>query len=165
MESYRKKHQLADISSQSKLFIESASEYDAKVAEIDIQYSLILFIENYLKQGEQREMIPGTNALSDPALTALVAEYNNVTLEMMRLERSTNADNPMVQQKQLQLQLLRTNILTSIENAKSSATSTRRDPLARRKLYEQKIQGIPNKGAAVARRERRQSIKGGLHPC
>ena len=163
VESYRKKHQLADISSQSKLFIESASEYDAKVAEIDIQYSLILFIENYLKQGEQREMIPGTNALSDPALTALVAEYNNVTLEMMRLERSTNADNPMVQQKQLQLQLLRTNILKSIENAKSSAEITRRDLLARGKLYEQKIEGIPTIEREFVEMARQQAIKQELY--
>ena len=163
VESYRKKHQLADLSSQSELFIKSAGEYDARVAEIDIQYSLIRFIENYLQQNHSLEMIPGINALSDPGLSALVAEYNQVALEVMRLERSTNAENPMVKQKQTQLELLRNNLLKSIENAKASAEITRRDLIAKGRAYESKIEGIPTIEREFIEMSRQQAIKQELY--
>ena len=163
VESYRKRHQLADISSQSKLFIESAGEYDARVAEMDIQYSLIQFIENYLKKSVGGDLIPGTNALSDPGLNSLVAEYNAAALELMRLQRSTNVENPMVQQKQTQLEMLRHNILKSIDNAKSSAEIARRDLVARGKMYEQKIESVPTIEREFIEMSRQQAIKQELY--
>ena len=127
VENYRREHNIANISTQSQLFLETSSEYEKRIAEADIQYSLVSFVENYLKNSTDTDLIPNNTGIEDKSLGDLIVSYNDLVLRYLRIGRSTNETNPIVEQTQNQIALLRQNILQTIRNVKKSIEITKTD--------------------------------------
>lgn len=164
VESYKKEHNLADISTQSHLFIQSASQYEKRIAEVEMQMGLVSFVENYVKdQSNNETLIPGNTGISDGGLTSLIASYNAQLLEYLRIKRSTNADNPIVELQNDQLQLARENIAKTIQNVKSSLDITRNDLVAQQQQFSSKIGDVPTMERQYVEIARQQQVKQSLY--
>lgn len=164
VESYKRHNQLTDISSEAKMFLESASEYQKQVAKFETQLNLIEYIREYVSDEKNRYgLIPANLGIEDQSLILLTKEYNDALLERMRLLRTTNVQNPVIIQVEEQLQLVRLNIITSITSLKDGITIAKNDLLRKDKQFEDRIKSVPTQERQFIEIKRQQQIKETLY--
>jgi len=86
VENYKKSNNLIDISSEAGIYLRTAHEYDTKLSELETQFSLINYIETYVKDNKhQYDLLPANLGITDGSLLAIMQQYNGVLLERMKL--------------------------------------------------------------------------------
>ena len=148
VESYKKRNNLTDISSEAELFLKSASEYDKMLAELETQLNLVGYIETYVRNNKnQYSLVPANLGIEDKSLLELMQEYNKALLERMKLRRTTNDQNPVMIQMEQQLKELRSSIILSIASIKDGL----------------KIKDVPTQERKFIEIKRQQEIKEKLY--
>ena len=142
VEEYRVKNNLANLTTQAELIIESASTYEQTITEIEMGYTLVSFIENHILNSDTIELIPNTN-IEDGTLVELISTYNADVVEYLRLKRSTNENNPFVSQLKNKILLTRNNILQTIKSTKEGLDIQKQDYIKRNREINKQISSIP----------------------
>jgi tyrosine-protein kinase Etk/Wzc len=164
VEKYKKEHHLADITSQSKLFIETAGEYEKQMAEVEIQIGLASFVENYVQDPRNTEaLIPGNTGIEDEALSKVIEAYNAQLLDYLRIKRSTNEENPILAQQRDQILLTKKNIAQTVKNVKSSLEIMRKDLASKNQQFTDKIGNVPTVERQYVEIARQQQVKQQLY--
>ena len=164
VESYKKKNNLTDISSEAELFLKSASEYDKKLAELETQLNLVGYIETYVKNNKnQYSLVPANLGIEDKSLLELMQEYNKALLERMKLRRTTNDQNPVMIQMEQQLKELRSSIIASISSIKDGLKIAKKDVLGKDAQFASKIKDVPTQERQFIEIKRQQEIKEKLY--
>ncbi|HEY4650773.1 MAG TPA: polysaccharide biosynthesis tyrosine autokinase [Pontibacter sp.] len=164
VESYKKDNRVTDVSSEAKLYLEKASEYNRQLSEWAIQIDVLESIERYLvKQDSQYELVPSTLTIQDATLLGLIAKFNELQLERKRLLRVSQPGNPLVQNINEQLANLRGNILENLRNIKDGLVITRNNLQASSAQFESRIKEVPSIEKDLIEIKRQQSIKEGLY--
>ena len=164
VENYMTRNKLTDIESETELYLETASEYQKKLAEIETQLNLVSFIQAHVQDPKnQFSLIPSNLGVEDPALVLLVQEYNKSLLERMKLLRTTNIQNPVIIQLENQLQIVRDNIITSIGSLKEGIIIAKQDVVNKDKQFEERIKSVPSQARQYIEIKRQQLIKETLY--
>lgn len=164
VENYKKEHKLADITSQSKLFIETAGDYEKQIASVEIQIGLVAFIESYIEDPRNQDaMIPGNIGIEDEALSKVIEAYNTQLLDYLRIKRSTNEINPILEQQHEQILLTKSNIAQTVKNVKSGLEIMRKDLVAKNKQFIDKIGNVPTIERHYIEIARQQQVKQQLY--
>ena len=143
VEAYKKKRNIADISTQAQLYIETASEYEKRIAAADLQYNLVSFVENYLKEASDSDLIPSNTGVQDETLGDMMTSYNALVMKYLRISRSTTEANPVAEQVLAQIRMMRGNILQTITNVKQSIQITKQDLMAKNSEFTAQINDVP----------------------
>lgn len=164
VESYKRNNRVTDVSSEAKLYLEKASDYNRQLSEWAIQIDVLESIEKYLlKQESQFELVPSTLSIQDATLLGLISKFNELQLERKRLLRVSQPGNPLVQNINEQLANLRGNILENLRNIKSGLIITRNNLQASSARFESRISEVPGIEKDLIEIKRQQSIKEGLY--
>ena len=162
VEEYRVKNNLADITTQAGLIIESASTYEQTITEIEMGYTLVAFIENHILNSDTIELIPNTN-IEDGTLVELIAAYNTDVVEYLRLKRSTNENNPFVSQLKNKILLTRDNILQTIKSTKEGLELQKQDYIKKNSEINRQISSIPTIEREFIELAQEQEIKRAIY--
>ena len=139
VEDYKKDNHLTNISSEATLFLQSSSEYNKRLAEIETQLNLVSYIETHIKDiKNQYTLIPANLGIQDKSLLDFITNYNGALLERMRLMRTTNDQNPVITQMEQQLKAIRSSIIASIASVKDGMNIAKRDLLGKESQFIQK---------------------------
>lgn len=164
VENYKKKNNLTDISSEAQLYLETASDYQKKIVEIETQINLISYVENYLTDdSSQFELLPINIGIQDVALVKLIDDYNLALLERTKILRSSNKNNPVIAQMEQQINGLKQTIISSIKNINNSLKISKNDLLKQESEFISKIKGIPTQERQYLEIKRQQQIKEELY--
>ena len=164
VENYKKSNNLIDISSEAGIYLRSATEYDSKLSDLETQFSLIGYIETYVKDNKhQYDLVPANLGISDGSLLSIMQQYNGTLLERMRLMRTTNDKNPVITQLEQQLKELRSGIIASISSIKDGMKIIKRDAIGRDSKFNSKINGVPTQERQFLEIKRQQEIKQRLY--
>lgn len=164
VENYKKKNSLTDISSEATLFLESSSEYNKKLAELETQLNLVGYIETYVKDNKNKyNLVPANLGIEDKSLLELMQEYNKALLERMKIMRTTNDKNPVLTQMEEQLKELRGSIITSIGSIKDGLKIAKNDVLGKNAQFASKIKDVPTQEREFLEIKRQQEIKQKLY--
>lgn len=164
VENYKKKNNLTDISSEAELFLETASEYDKKLAELETQLNLVGYIESYVKDNKnQYGLIPANLGIEDKSLIEIIQEYNKALLERLKIKRTSNDQNPVMTQMEQQLKELRSSITTSIASIKAGLNIAKKDLLSKDSQFTAKIKDVPTQERQYLEIKRQQEIKERLY--
>lgn len=164
VEAYKKDNNLTDIATEVQLFLASSSEYQKKAAELETQYNLIVYIEEYISKAEnQNSLIPANLGVNDEALVRLIENYNTSLLRRMKLLRTTNENNPVIEQLDDQISVVRNNIISSINSLKEGINISRRDVANRDEMFLQRMQSVPTQEREYIEIKRQQKIKETLY--
>ena len=144
IEDYKERNNIADIQVQAEINLTTTSEYEKQIAAADIQYNLVSFVEDYLRNASDDDLIPNNTGINDESLGTMMANYNSLVLKYLRMNRATNATNPIVDRTLNEIRLLRQNILQTISNVKESLVITKRDLKAKSKRYENQVSQVPS---------------------
>jgi tyrosine-protein kinase Etk/Wzc len=164
VEKYKKQTGVADVSSQASNYIEQASTYNKQLSDWAIQIDVLESIENYLnKTSGQYSMVPSSLGIQDPTLIGLIEKFNGLQLERERMLRTTEADNPLVQNINEQLANLRTNILENLQNIKRGLVITSRNLKASSGQFQSQIKKVPSIERELLEINRQQVVKQALY--
>ncbi|AKD01938.1 tyrosine-protein kinase [Pontibacter korlensis] len=165
VEQYKRENELTDVSSEAQLYLQRASEYNKQLAEFEIQLDVLNSIETYLSKHQEGdfEVVPSTLNIQDPTLLGLINKFNELQLDRQRMLRTTQANNPLVQNMTDQLANLKTNILENLRNIKNGLVITRNNLQASSAQFESRIQQVPSIERELLEINRQQGIKEGLY--
>ncbi|MBF9252534.1 polysaccharide biosynthesis tyrosine autokinase [Pontibacter sp. 172403-2] len=164
VESYKRKNDVTDVSSEAQIYLQKESDYNRQLAEWDIQLEVLNSIEKYLSRNQnQYELVPSGLSIDDPTLQGLISQFNELQLERKRTLRTLQPANPLVLNMDEQLGNLRENILENLQNIKKSLEITRENLMASSEKYQSRIQQVPVMERELLEINRQQSIKEGLY--
>ena len=162
--SFKKQQGIVDISAQSKLFLESVSENDRKLAESNMQLSVLDSIEHYVagrKEGEST--VPATLGLSDPVMLELVSKLSETELQLERLRKTTGENSPLLESLRRQEAQLKPAILQNIRNLRANTLAGQARLQIENSRYNGMLRGVPEKEKAFVEVSRQQEIKNNIY--
>ncbi|MBF9253259.1 polysaccharide biosynthesis tyrosine autokinase [Pontibacter sp. 172403-2] len=164
VEEYKQENELTDVSSEAQLYVESASEYNKQLAELEIQLDVLNSIEKYLRvKGQQYQLVPSSLSIQDPTLLGLITKFNELQLERERMLQTIQPTSLLVQNVDDQLANLRVNILENLQNIKRGLVITQNNLKARMATFDTRIQQVPSVERELLEIQRQQGIKQGLY--
>lgn len=164
VEQYKRKNEVTDINTQSKMYLEKANDYNKQLTDWGIQIDVLQSIERYLSNKEtQNELVPSTLNIQDPTLLGLISKFNELQLERQRMLRTTQPGNPIVEGMNDQLANLRVNILENLSNIKNSLVITRNQLQANYARFESRVQEVPSIERDLLEINRQQGTKEQLY--
>lgn len=164
VEQYKEKHGIVDLATEAGLYLQESVEYKKGVAEIETQLNLVQYIAEYISDdAKANNLIPANLGVSDEALMALIAEYNQMVLNKMRVQRTAKEDNPVISQMETQLAIMRENIITSIASVSNSLKIAKQDMEKRYGSVESQRGDIPSQERKYIEVARNKQLKESLY--
>ncbi len=164
IERYKRANNLTDLSSESRLFLETVGEYDKQLAEIQTQINLMAYVDNHLRNSEDPYvMVPANLGVDDASLLALIDDYNNALLRRLKLLRTTNEHNPVITQMESSLQVIRASILSSIQSITDGLQIAKSDLLAKGEQFDLRIREVPRQEREYIEMRRRREVTQSLY--
>jgi tyrosine-protein kinase Etk/Wzc len=159
-EQYKLKNSITDVGAESQLYLSSTTVNRQQLSAFSIQIEVLESIENYLKnQGTDYEMVPSTLSIEDPTLTGLIANFNQLQRERERMLRTTQPNNPIVQNINQQLTSLRSSILENLRNIKNGIEISRDNLQATSNQFKSRASMVPTMERELLDINRQQGIK------
>lgn len=164
VENYKRQKEITNVNLQAQYYVDNASDYRRQLTEWSIQIDVLESIEAYIQQqGDNYELVPSSLSVQNPTLLGLITKFNEMQLERERILRTTLPSNPIVQNIDVQLTNLRTNILANLRNIKNSLIITRDSHQASSGQFTSKIQEVPSIERHLLEINRQQGIKQNLY--
>lgn len=164
VENFKRKNEVADVTSQVSQSLEEAGVYNKQLAEARNQIEVLESIEAYVSdQQNQQKLIPNILAIQDPTLAGLISKFNELQLDHERLLRTNLPSNPVVESANEQLANLRTSIQDNLQNVRQSLTITSRNLQIKSGQFGSKIQRVPTIERGLLEINRQQEIKRTLY--
>lgn len=164
VELFKQENDLTDVTTDARLYLEQASEYNKQLGEFDIQIEVLNLLESYLKKEDnQFEMVPSSLNIQDPTLVTLLTSFNELQLERKRMLRNTQPNNPLILNINEQLANLRNNLVENLGNIKRGLAITRKNLKASSSRFESRIQKVPAVERELMEISRQQGIKRELY--
>lgn len=128
IERYKERHGIVDLETEAKLYLEEGAEYKKQVAEIETQINLVNYVADFIRDDARSNMlVPANLGIEDVALVHLIDEYNQLVMKKLRVRRTATSDNPVIEQLDAQLVVLRENIITSIISVNNQLVISKND--------------------------------------
>ncbi|TQI71930.1 capsular exopolysaccharide synthesis family protein [Gramella sp. Hel_I_59] len=160
---FKQDNNLTDIQSESQLFIESASEFNKKMQEIETQLELSRSMLNFMNQENDSDLLPSNLGLEGSGLNEYIAQYNELVLQRDRILAGSTEKNPVVINLNTQIEQLKSNIFSSIQNVQTNLQIARDDLNRQSAVIGGKISAVPGKEQEFRGIERQQNIKEALY--
>lgn len=163
VEHFKSSNGLVNISSESQLFLDQTRDADQKLAEMDIQLSVINGIERYAGQpSADGNSVPTTLGLNDPVLLRLISNLSDLQARRASILANGTPDNPVLMPVQSQIASTRKAILESIYVLKSTLLNSKKKIKGNLSGIEGAIRSIPAKEREFIGLQRKQTIKDNL---
>jgi capsular exopolysaccharide synthesis family protein len=161
---FKQREGIVDLTQQSKLFLESVSGNDKKIAESDMQLSVLDSIESYLTGTKEDDaLVPATLGLTDPVLLDLIAKLSDVELQLQRLKKTTGENSPLLESLYRQRSQLKPSILQNIRNLRANLIAGKLKVEQDNQRYAGMLNGVPQKEKAFLEVSRQQEIKNNIY--
>ena len=126
VENFKTKNKLTDLDIQTGLDLNTSSEIQSKILDLNAQINLVDFISEHIENNEE-SLIPANLGLEDAATNENTSIYNRLLLERNRIIENSSKLNPTVVNLEAQINSLRMSIKQSLTNLRSSLTFSLRE--------------------------------------
>lgn len=160
---YRSSNNIADLTSQSQLFLSTVANSDAEIAKIQLQLVTLENIEQYLKSsGGEQVKLPSLMGIEDPTLSSLVSQLGEAQIKKQSLLRTVPEAHPMVSSIDDQINSVKKSLGQTIGNVRSGLIASEKKIRQQSKRYESSIKQVPIKERGLMDVMRQQNIKNNL---
>ncbi|GAA4205044.1 tyrosine-protein kinase [Pedobacter jeongneungensis] len=164
VENFKQQNQLADMSEQGKLLVQSSGQFSAELAKAETQVSVVSELEKYIKDGgNSKRAFPSSLIPQDIVFSNIMEHYNSLVIERERQLLSVTEQSPFIQNIDQQIAELRNNIISNIQSTKKAALLTRDKLRNQLKSAENQISGVPQVEKNYLKLARNQQIKQELY--
>lgn len=162
-EAYKNENKLTDVEKESEQFFRTVNQSEQALFDTNTQLKLVLFMEDYLKKDAGTYGLIPALGFSDPGITALTKQYNEIVLERNRVLRNSTANNPLVQNFNAQLSNLQKSLHQSLQNLEASLRITLEELNKQDTRINNQLGTIPRKEREYRNIVRQQGIKESLY--
>ena len=164
LESYKRKHNLTQLSLDATETLTQSSQYASKLSEAKSQIELLNYLREYIDNPSNKyEIIPSNIGLEDPASTALITQFNQSVLERNRLLQSASEIAPQVMALTNTLNELQSSLRTALLQARRSTDIKLQGIEKQYNLYQNRIASTPEQERILTQIGRQQEVKSGLY--
>lgn len=163
VESYRSRNSLVDISAEAKLYLEQTGYTDEKMAELELQKSLIDYVEEFLAVPENEYMPIPVLGIDDKDFATLINDYNKSLQQRERLLLSSSESNPVIVELTRNIKTQRVLLLKGVASIRKGLEIQKRDVSRQDQKIENKIKNVPLYERELSDIIRQQRIKENLY--
>lgn len=163
VESYRSRNNLVDVSAEAKLYLEQTGYTDEKMAELELQKSLIDYVEEFLAVPENEYMPIPVLGIDDKDFATLINDYNKSLQQRERLLLSSSESNPVIVELTRNIKTQRVLLLKGVASIRKGLEIQKRDVSRQDQKIENKIKNVPLYERELSDIIRQQRIKENLY--
>lgn len=164
VEKYKEDNQLTDIGSEARIILEKSSYFKERLISAETQFSVISIIEDFLQAPENRyAVVPMSLGIEEESAVESLLAYNELLMERLKLLRSTNPGNPIIESMNEQVDATRQSVLMTIQSIKRGIEYARNDLREQEKTFNDRIKGMPKQEREYIAIKRQQEIKQALY--
>ncbi|MDE7407588.1 MAG: hypothetical protein K2M76_04130, partial [Muribaculaceae bacterium] len=132
MEQFKRDHNLSHVEADAALAIGRSAEYQEKLLGAELSLEMMKLVKGFITDpANNKSFIPSVGSSSGAAVQDAINGYNSMITQRMQLSQAAKSDNLALQQLDLNIDALRTNInITldrSIETAEVQLADLRRE--------------------------------------
>ncbi|MGE4346885.1 MAG: GumC family protein [Flavobacteriaceae bacterium] len=164
-EKFKKENRITDILTETKVWVENASEFEKKYIDINNRIEIIdNVITGFIDEDTKGKSFPMLDALtSDPSLATAIEEHNRQILYRNSLARSAGPENSKIKQLDLQTEAYKKAIRGNLTQLKSNLLITRAEINKQRGSLSGRIGSIPTLEKEFKGIGRQQGVKNALY--
>lgn len=160
VERYMQEKGVTDLQAQAQLFLSSSSEYDQKISQAEIQFTILQGIKNWIMAPENEgEVAPSNVGLTDQTILGLMSRYNQEIMDKKRSTVGMTETNPTVIEYDVRIASLRDDLIKGVSMAESSMRTNLNELRRKENVYVSKARGLPTQERESRELYRQQSIK------
>ncbi len=164
IEIYKSNNDIVDLEAEITAIFAASSEFKKQLLETKTQCEIVKWVEEFVSDPKnQYALIPLNIGLSDKTVLEGLQQYNNLLLERVKLQRNTLDVNPTIEQYNQQLEIMRSNLLITINNLKKGLEFARKDLQNQEDLFDKKLKEIPRQEREFVDIKRKQLMKQELY--
>lgn len=163
IQSYKQSNRLTDIETDASIILERSNVYDQKRNEHTIQLQLIQYIEEFLKDPENKYALIPNLGLTDVGLLAVIQEYNKLLISRDRIASGSSENNPTLHSMESQIQSSRASIQNSIAISRKGIQISIEELENQYSFLSSQLKKIPQQEREFMEIKRQQEIKASLY--
>lgn len=160
---YKKEQQLADLSTEARIFVEQTSQIEQKRIDVETQLKTIELVEAFAQNSANEFKLIPNLGITDPGLTEVIARFNSALLGYERLDASTGQENTVRKRTLAELTNTRGSILEAVNNVKRSLNIYRKELEKQASQLSSRIHDVPDQERGLLEITRQQQIKQELY--
>lgn len=154
----------ADGADLASLYVGQSFSAATQAAELNNRMYMARYVRDYLTNAANKYMlIPANQGVNSPDISAQITEYNTLLLSRNNLLSASSLQNPIVQEKDAQLEELRKALIASVDNHIASLNIELRSAQSMRDYANGKIANSPSQSKFLLSVERQQKVKESLY--
>ncbi|MBS9524520.1 polysaccharide biosynthesis tyrosine autokinase [Litoribacter alkaliphilus] len=163
VQQYKTTKGVVDLSEQGKMYLQNVGDYDRRIADINMQLSVLDNIEVYVRSKEKNGgIVPSTLGLNDAILTQLLEKLYESEIQYERLKRTTAENNPILLSIQNEIEKIRPGILENVNNQRANLQASLGNLTANTGRFNAALGNIPQQERELLELNRRKAIKNDL---
>jgi tyrosine-protein kinase Etk/Wzc len=162
IEHFRKSHHLIDKSEHVRQLLVKSDDYVSDRNKLSVQMKIVRALQTYLNERPE-SIVPSSLVLKDPTFTVLVQKYNELQLVRRGALMSMEETHPSVQGMNAQLDLLRTDLLASINAQFQDIQLSLSSVNNLNNEFQERLDQVPSKERIYLDYSRQQQIKQDLY--
>ena len=160
---FQTENKITDIPSEAQLYVEDIRQIQKSRVEVETQLELIKYIKDYLTDtNRSSDLLPANLGVTDSGIESSISEYNQLVIQRNNQLQTGTASNPIVINLNNQIDVIKSNILASLNNKTKSLEVKRRDIVNQQNTLDSKISSVPKNSLIFRDITRQQNIKENL---
>lgn len=146
------------------IYVSQATTASAQTTELNNQLQMARYVRGYLTNPNNKfTLIPANQGVNSPNISSQITEYNTLLLSRNNLLSASSMQNPLIQEKDLQLEELRNALIASVDNHIASLNVSLQSAQALQGQANSKIASSPDQSKYLLNVERQQKVKENLY--
>ncbi len=163
VESYRKQNNITNIESDAYLETNIAADYDKSYIKTQTEIEVSKMMLDAVLKIKPNTVLPSNIFVATDVSSKLIEEYNELILERKKIAKTGTNANPIIQNIDAQLPLVKENIIESLQNKQKDLGINNRSVSKQKSVFDQKIKQIPTHLRIYNNIARQQKIKEELY--
>jgi len=161
--SYRQRAGVVNLTDQSRLYLQNVAMNDQRLADLNVQLSVLNQVEKYISSKESAGIAPSALGVNDPTLAKLLDRYYDSELQYEKLKQTTAENNPVLQTVVGQINTLKPAILENVRNQRINVQASLSNLALTNNSYNSVLGGMPAKERELIDVSREQSTLNTLY--
>jgi tyrosine-protein kinase Etk/Wzc len=164
IQGFKTTNRLTDITEQSRLLLQSSSEYAKEQTAQEVQLLVVQGLEDFLKNSHNNAgVVPSSLIVQDPTFIGTIQRYNEAQIQREKMLMSLTPSHPSIVSMDQQIQKLRLDMFSSIGSIKRGIQTGLTEIKKHTSSFDREISSAPAKERVFLDYSRQQAIKQELY--
>ena len=163
IEVFKEDNKLIDLSTESQLLTANSEQFKQEIENYRIQLELAQILQDYVASSNSETTIPANIGIAESNINSAIQTYNQTLLERNRLLRGATNENPVVQDLNANLKILKQEITSNLKSTVNGLQVNLKNLYTQAGKVDSRIFSVPNQERQFRGIERQQNIKEALY--